>query len=74
MFGLIFTLFILLTLALCSVKFYHKRARSNQIGLVLCQEHEMLLEYSLVALLVFMIVMTILWSLAGQPPIESIFS
>ena len=74
MFGLIFTLFILLTLILWSVKFYHKRASSNQSGLVLCQEHEMLLEYSLIALLVFMIVMTILWSLAGQPALEMTFS
>lgn len=73
MFGLIFTLFILLTLLLCSVKCYHKRARSNQISLVLCQEHEIVLEYSLIAMLVFMIVITVLWSLAGQPPIEISF-
>lgn len=73
MFGLIFTLFILLTLILWSVKLYHKRARSNQISFVLCQEYEMLLEYTLIAMLVFMIVMTILWSLAGQPPIEIAF-
>jgi hypothetical protein len=63
MFVLIPVLCLLLMLILWSVRNYYKKAQANEMTLVLCQEYQMVIEYSVIMMLVFMMVLVSLWLL-----------
>ena len=62
MFVLIPILSLLLMLTLWTMKNYYKKAQANEMALVLSQEYQMVLEYTIIMMLVFMIVLVSLWS------------
>lgn len=62
MFVLIPVLCLLLMLTLSSMRSYYKKAQANEMALVLSQEYQMVLEYVIIMMLVFMIVLVSLWS------------